>query len=232
VTAGSEGRRSFPIREGHRYWLLLVSILASFAVLGAVPPTDAQQIVVSVLLGTSVLLALWTAGVSRRLIALGALVASVVIALTVVRAISGGIGEGTSRAMNALLVSLGPPAVGLGVVRTLRTRGEVTLEAVTGVLCFYILLGMVFAFVFGTVDKWGGDPFFAQDVPATVSRCLYFSFTTLSTVGYGDLTARSDLGHTLSVSEALLGQVYLVTVVSVIVSNLRRRPRQAEIPRT
>ena len=52
---------------------------------------------------------------------------------------------------------------------------------------------------------------------------LYFSVTTLATVGYGDFTAASNLGHTLSVSEALLGQVYLVTIVSLIVGNLGRR---------
>ena len=75
------------------------------------------------------------------------------------------------------------------------------------------------------IDRVSGS-FFAQDVPATVSRCLYFSFTTLTTVGYGDLTAASNLGHTLSVAEALAGQIYLVTVVSVIVANLGRRARR------
>ena len=65
----------------------------------------------------------------------------------------------------------------------------------------------------------------AQGVPATIPHCTYFSFTTLATIGYGDLTAATNLGHTLSVSEGLLGQVYLVTVVSLIVGNLgRRRP--------
>jgi hypothetical protein len=49
-------------------------------------------------------------------------------------------------------------------------------------------------------------------------------------VGYGDFVARSNLGHTLSVSEALIGQIYLVTVVSLIVSNLRRPERRAQAP--
>jgi hypothetical protein len=71
-------------------------------------------------------------------------------------------------------------------------------------------------------------PFFAGGEPATVAHCLYFSFTTLATVGYGDLVARSDLGHTLAVSEALIGQIYLVTVVSLIVSNLRPSRRTSE----
>ena len=90
-----------------------------------------------------------------------------------------------------------------------------------GVVCLFILLGMFFAFLYGAIGRLGGS-FFAQGDPATVARCLYFSFTTL-TVGYGDLTAASNLGHTLSVTEALTGQIFLVTVVSVVVANLRRR---------
>ena len=124
--------------------------------------------------------------------------------------------------MNAALVALGPPAVAVGVVRDLRTTGQVRLEAVFGVLSLYILIGMAFGFVYGAIDQLGGDPFFAGGQAATVSHCLYFSFTTLATVGYGDFVARTDLGHTLAVSEALMGQIYLVTVVSLIVSNLAR----------
>src|SRR5207245_1391619 len=81
-----------------------------------------------------------------------------------------------------------------------------------------------FAFMYGTVDHLG-QPFFAGNVQATIAKCLYYSFTTLTTVGYGDLTAATNLGHTLSVSEALFGQIYLVTVVSVIVGNLSRARR-------
>ena len=130
--------------------------------------------------------------------------------------------------MNAALVALGPPAVAVGVVRDLRATGQVRLEAVFGVLSLYILIGIAFGFVYGAIDKLGGDPFFAGGQVATVSHCLYFSFTTLATVGYGDFVARTDLGHTLAVSEALIGQIYLVTVVSLIVSNLGRPARRED----
>jgi voltage-gated potassium channel Kch len=64
------------------------------------------------------------------------------------------------------------------------------------------------------------------DLASTSSTVhVYFSFATLTTVGYGDLTARTDLGRTLAVMEALLGQLYLVTVVSVGVANLVPRRR-------
>ena len=131
---------------------------------------------------------------------------------------------------NLALVTLAPPAILVGIIRTLRMRSQVTIEAVFGVLCLYLLLGMFFAFVYAAIGRIDGA-FFAQSVDATTARYLYFSFTTLTTVGYGDLTASSNLGHTLSVFEALLGQIYLVTVVSLIVGNLRRSPgRRIEEP--
>jgi Ion channel len=127
--------------------------------------------------------------------------------------------------MNAALVALGPPAIAVGLVRDLRASGVVQIQSLFGVLSLYMLIGMLFGFVYGAIDRFGGDPFFAGGHAATIAHCIYFSFTTLATVGYGDFVARSDLGHTLAVSEALIGQIYLVTVVSLIVSNLRRPPR-------
>ena len=147
--------------------------------------------------------------------------------LTVVLALTGHSGGAVPRLANLLLVVLAPPAIVIGVVRNLRARRHVTVEAVFGVLCLYILLGMCFAFLYGSIDRLG-QQFFAQNVAASVSNCLYFSFTTLTTVGYGDLTAASNLGHTLSNAESLIGQIYLVTVVAVLVSNLSRPQRRAQ----
>ena len=210
------------------YGLLLGTVTASVAVLGAVPPGGVQQVVVSALLGASVILAFRIARTARSLVAIAWGLAVLGVAVSVLRAVTGVVGEGAARALSAVLVSLGPPAIALGVVRNLRLSGHVRLEAVMGVLALYMLIGMLFAFVYGAIDHLGGGPFFAQEDAVTAARCLYFSFTTLTTVGYGDLTARTDLGHTLAVFEALLGQIYLVTVVSLIVSNLgRERPRRS-----
>ena len=211
-----EGRR--------RYGLLLVAILLSLAVQGIAPPSGLQQIFVSALSGSILLLALRAAEVSRRLIPPAVVAGLVVLALTIVRVTVGGIDEGAARAMNGALILFGPPIVALGVFRELRSSAEVRMEAVMGVLSLYILLGMVFAFTYGAIDRLG-SAFFADGATATAAHCIYFSFVTLSTVGYGDFVARTDLGHTLSVFEALIGQIYLVTIVSVIVSNLGRRRR-------
>ena len=145
---------------------------------------------------------------------------------------SGSVDSGPTRLANALLVALAPPAIVVGVLRNLRARQAVTIEAVFGVLCLYLLIGMFFSSVYGAIDRLGSAPFFTGGAPGTVANCLYYSFTTLTTIGYGDLTASGNLGHTLSVLEGLTGQIYLVTVVSVIVSNLgrARRPQTPESP--
>jgi hypothetical protein len=229
--ASSVARRRFSRGgSGQRYGLLLLATVLSLGVQGIVAPGGLQQVTVTALAGASLLLAFRAAELAPRLIAFAAALALLVLALSIVRATVGGIGDGASRAMNAALVALGPPAVAVGVVRDLRSSGQVRLEAVLGVLSLYMLLGMLFGFVYGAIDRLGGDPFFAGGDPATVSHCLYFSFTTLTTVGYGDLVARSDLGHTLAVFEALIGQIYLVTVVSLIVSNLGRPARRDRAP--
>ena len=223
-----------PVLEGvgsageqrRRYGVLLASTLALLAVQGIVPPSRVQEVAVAALAGASVVLACRAAQLSPRVVRLATMVGGVVVVLGVVRATAGGLSEGAARLCMAALVALGPPAVAVGVVRDLRTSGRVRLEAVSGVLCLYLLLGLLFAYVYGAIDRLDGDDaFFAGAEEGTLSRCLYFSFTTLTTVGYGDLVAGSDLGRTLAIFEALIGQIYLVTVVSLIVSNLGRPGR-------
>ena len=207
------------------YGLLLATVLATVAVQGAAPPGDVQQIAVSVLLGGSLVLAVRVARVKPGLMRLAIALALAGVVVNLLKSLGDVFGEGEVRAMNAAVVLLGPPAFATGLLRSLRMTHEVRLEAVSGVLSLYVLLGLLFAFLFGAVDRLGDGDFFTSGEAATVSNCLYFSFTTLTTVGYGDFAARTDLGHTLCVFEMLIGQIYLVTVVSLIVSNLRR-PRE------
>jgi hypothetical protein len=205
---------------------LLAALLAAFAVQGISPSGTLAQVVITGLLAITLLLALLAADARPKVIQAGVLVASCLMALSVVEALSGDVGGAASRLANMVLVVLAPPAVVIGVVRHLRHTNRVSVETVLGALCLYLLIGMFFAFLYGAIDRLGDDAFFANGASASVAHCIYFSFTTLATIGYGDYTAASNLGHTLSITEGLIGQVYLVTVVAVIVSNLgqARRP--------
>jgi hypothetical protein len=215
-------------RRRLRYGLLLLALTASFSLEGIASEGDAAQSLVTTLLGVTLLLAFWAGGMPQRRLRRAAIpVAALVLAVDI--ALIAGQGQtvnGITRLASGLLVALAPPAIVVGVLRTLRSEHAVTIDVVFGALCLYLLAGMFFAFIYGAVNNLGGGPFFDQGLATTPSRCLYFSFTTLTTVGYGDLTARTNLGHTLAVIEALVGQIYLVTVVATIVGNVgsRRRP--------
>jgi len=222
---GPAGARH-PLREpgAERYALLLATIVASFALQGIARPAAWEQVLVTSLLGATLMLATWVMRARPVVWRVALLVVAATILLSIVEGANGVIDGRAVRVANGLLGALAPPAIMVGVVRSLREKGTVSLEAVFGVLCVYLLLGMLFASVYGALDHLGQEgSFFAGGQSATVSHCLYFSFTTLSTVGYGDFTARTNLGHTLSTSEALVGQIYLVTIVSLIVANLGRR---------
>lgn len=233
-TPAREGRPSAPevtaavgADTRHRFGLLLAALLGSFFLLGVGPEGTVGRALVTVLTGGTLLLALWVAEMPPRRLRLAILLVSACVAGAVgtVLATDGDSAVGANAVVNGLLIAAAPPAVVVGVSRSLRTRGAVTVQAVFGALCFYLLVGLFFAYLYGAIGKLGGEPFFANGLEATQSRDIYFSFTTLTSVGYGDFTARTDLGHTLSAMEALIGQVYLVTVVALVVANLApRRP--------
>jgi hypothetical protein len=114
----------------------------------------------------------------------------------------------------ALLVSVTLP---ITIKRVLQHR-RVTHETVLGALCAYVLLGLLFAFVFLAVDEFRETRFFTQAGEHTQAEYLYFSFVVLTTLGFGDLTPSAGLPQALTALEALLGSVFLVTLVARLVT--------------
>ena len=89
-----------------------------------------------------------------------------------------------------------------------------------GAICIYVLIGMLWALLYTAIGALDSRPFFAQIDKTTTADYLYFSYVTQTTVGYGDLTAAGSIGRALAVLEALIGQLYLVTVVALLVGRL------------
>ena len=81
-----------------------------------------------------------------------------------------------------------------------------------------MLLGLTFAFVFLALSEFRDAPFFVQEGPHQQSEYLYYSFVTLTTLGFGDLSPSVGLPQALTALEALLGQVFLVTLVARLVT--------------
>ena len=114
----------------------------------------------------------------------------------------------------ALLVTATLPVT----IRRVLEHRRVTHETVLGALCAYVLLGLLFAFLYLAIEGLGDGSFFAQPGPHQQSEYLYFSFVSLTTLGFGDLSPSVGLPQALTVLEALCGSIFLVTLVARLVT--------------
>jgi Ion channel len=209
------------VPAGHRYAAVLALAVVTVVFLVVAPDRAGSRAVALLLSGAMLLAVVVTSGSRLRLRrrAAGALVlGTTLLALAVaVDAVPGWVGSLVAGLL--LIVTLGQLVVGL--VRLLREQG-VTPQAVAGALAVYLLLGVVFALAIGVGARLDDGPWFAQGIDGTTSDQLYFSVTALTTTGFGDLSAGTRGGRALTVLEMLTGQIYLVTVIALLVGNLRR----------
>jgi hypothetical protein len=216
------------IRASHSYWAVLCAIGIAFVFAAVASDSTWATSVLALLLSGTLILALWTAGwgvsEGRRAFGLAAVGIAVAVADLVWT------GKGIQAAVGILLGLL---TIGIAVViaKSAVEQGEVNPRSVGGAISVYILIGMVFVFVYGIIAALGSGAFFAQGTDGTRAIRVYFSFVTLATVGYGDYTPAGNLGHTLAIVEALIGQLYLVTVVAVVVTRLGHGHREPRLER-
>jgi Ion channel len=219
---------SVPRTGEDRFGLVLVSIVLAILALAAAGNSRWGRLLSVALLGATLLFILRTTEAGSRFRVIAAIV---VLAAVIAAAVSALLGDPASAewavpTVGAFL-AVGAP---VAIARRLVHQDAVTFQTVLGALCLYLLAGMFFAFLYGTVAALTDGPFFSGSVRGSSLDVVYFSFVTLATVGYGDVTAATDLGRMLAITEALIGQLYLVTVVAVLVSNLgaRKRDRNTE----
>ncbi len=226
--AGTQASQSKRFAQ-HRYGLVLG--LTIFAVLFSVlaPDTPVGRGIAILLQSTMLLAVIATSRenqITRKASAALTLLLLVVLAtLVLLSVVPRWVGAaGTAVAVLAALVVLTK-----GLVRLIGERG-VTVQAVAGALTSYLLIGLLFALVVRVLVGISAHQYFEQvsSSAVTQSQEVYFSFTTLTTTGYGDLTPVLSVGRALSVLEMLIGQIYLVTVIGLLVGNLRRRPAQTD----
>jgi Ion channel len=107
------------------------------------------------------------------------------------------------------------------IVRRVLSRPTVTAQSIYGALSAYLIIGLMFAAFYGAIQHLHGGDFFVNGQPANTQTFQYFSFTTLTTLGYGDFTAAGNGGRALAVIEALTGQVFLAVLVARLVAAYR-----------
>jgi Ion channel len=212
------------LEASHSYAVLLGVILVSLIFQSSAPDERWSRVVIVALQACTLLLALWTSRTPERDFRWGLVAAASALVATLILVSSDNpkLHNGGVLVVGALVVLVVPAVVAHGVFHGIRTRGRVTLQAAYGALCVYLLVGMLFAFCFGAVALLQHGALFSNGTEGDLQDHLYFSFITITTVGYGDLAPAGDLARSLSILEALIGQLYLVTVVAVIVGNLGR----------
>jgi hypothetical protein len=102
--------------------------------------------------------------------------------------------------------------------RVLARSKVVTLETIFGALSGYLLIGFAFTALLSAVSNLNHGPLFAQNQPANPATIQYFAFITMTTTGYGDFVPAAEPARTLAVADALIGQIFLVTLVARLVS--------------
>ena len=177
-----------------------------------------------VLFTVAMLLALRSSSVSRRAVRLLLIVA--VIGVPVFSAVSlsratGDIGTGVADVWTGLVLL----AAVVMIVHRVLAFGTVTLQSIFGAFSAYLIVGLMFASFFAAIYHFSGDHFFANGQPGNTQTFQYFSFTTLTTLGYGDFTAAANSGRAVAVMEALTGQVFLATLVARLVAAFRAPDR-------
>ncbi len=207
-------------RASHSHGVVLALIVVSFVFIATAPDARWTASVLVLLQSVTLVSAFWTSGVAAatsRMSVAFLVIAVLAAALNLVW--TGTTLTATVAGISGLLTFVIAFVIALSVI----DQDEVNAQSIIGAICIYVLLGMIFLFLYGVVAAAGSGPFFAQGMDGTRSLRLYFSYVTLATLGYGDYTPRGNLGHTLAVTEALLGQIYLVTVVAVLVTRMGQR---------
>lgn len=209
-------RRVLARAPGHRNGIvfLLTLLLAVFLV--AAPDDGWARATALVLLGATLIVAVSTSRGTEATRRWGVAIVAA-ITLLAVAAILADLGSRTVSAVFGTLATAAIPVVmARGVGRLLRQRG-VTVESVSGALVIYLSLGLVVAWIITFISEVSHQPYFTDHGATTLSDRVYFSFTTLTTTGYGDFTPATRLGKSISVIEMVIGQLYLVTVVGILV---------------
>ena len=183
------------------------------------------QFVSVALSGGTLLFVLHTAGAKRRTFRASAIVVIVAVLASGIAVLFGEAVATTTAGIIGLLLAVVAPIV---ILRRIIFSPTITVRLILGALSIYLLLGLAYAYLFPLVATLTNDPFFVQTTTPNASDYIYFSYTTLATIGYGDYTAATSLGRMVAVSEGLVGQLYLVSAVALLVGNVGRQLRRNE----
>lgn len=197
------------------YGLVLLLILFTYVFSVIVTAQWAASLVVTVQIAT-----VWVAlrvSQARRNVRRAASVLLLISALVVVLNLFAGEtawDRGGVSLVSSLLYLVAP----FSIARHLLFRRQVDRETVLGAIDIYLLIGMLFAFIYRFLSVAQPGSFFGAGGSGTIPQVLFFSFTTLTTTGYGNLVPAANPGQSFAVLEMLVGQLFLVTAVAKVIN--------------
>jgi len=224
------GPARWTVRE-HRFVFLLAALtllLVSSPLLHTLGPGRHPMlsgIVFTVAFAAMLLAAVFAVGRSRSSNLFALLLAIPVIALQVVRVWREGDSVAIAAHVAALLFLVYTVVL---ILKFLFSAGRVSSDMICASLCVYLLLGVLWAITYSLIQIFDGQSFlsaFADDGDGTTMRfggertltALYYSFVTMSTLGYGDIVPRSSLARMAAAIQAIVGQLYLAVLVARLV---------------
>jgi Ion channel len=211
------------------YGTALVLLLITFFLLFLADDASWLRVLATGLLGLTLVTVIVTSRGSTRLVRIAYVAAGATFLVVLIEALVGSDHKPVVgfAALGALTI-LSP----LIVLKRILGHDRVTIETLLGAICVYLLVGMAFAFALLFIAYASPSAVVLVGGPESPSTAMYLSFITLTTVGFGDVTPGTDGARALSVIEALLGQVFLVTLIARLVSLFqpRRGPRSDDPP--
>jgi hypothetical protein len=203
----------FAARIANAFGLVLLLVLAIYVLASLVPYSGWGGVALAAATSTCATVALVSSGARPPLPHWSTALGAVAVVLAVVSALGGGSAAlGVAALIQVVLLVV---ASGEMLGASLREQ-EVNFRTILGAISVYVLLGILFTYVYSAVDKLQAGQFFGQ--PIKTGDFIFFSVTTLSTTGYGNLVPAGQPGRMLAGIEMLVGQIFLVTLIAGLVS--------------
>ena len=223
-----ETRLELVERIGEAYGLVLLLILITFAVMMTLPPEGwGGRVAAVTVAGLTAVIGLTSSDVRTARVRLAAVAAVLAVAAAVIaQAVSSMRLVGLAFGTDAILLAIAAVTI---LRRVILGASQVDFRTILGAISVFTLLGLLFAFLFVGFANASHMEFFTGDPDPRSSDYLFFSYTTLTTTGYGNLVPAGTVGQSFAVIEMLVGQVFLVTLVAGLVSLWRPGATKAAV---
>jgi hypothetical protein len=229
-------RQRWVLRVEHMrdaFGLVLLLVLLTYVLTSLLGERGWEAVVISLSTSATSIVALTSSHAAPRLVNVAVVISALTVLLTAIAAASDThLWLNIATAIQVLLL-----AVAMGaVLRRVVANAGADSRTILGAISVYTVFGLLFTFLYAFIARVQSGTFFEGHPHASGSDFIFYSYTTLTTTGFGDLVPGGQPGRMLSGLEMMVGQIFLVTLVAGLVSlwrpgeRFRRRRDGAQVP--